>query len=364
VRADWLLLKAVSRGIDPTTGLLEIADRLDEVYQIVGADEVVVDGRVHPRTPGVMVLLWPILLVPLNAVFAVSVMVNAFAALFLVVVLVPAVTRRELSIHSASVVALSVMGFPMMSAIGFGTHSVVLSVLVWLGILLLRRRDTPIGGLLFGIAAVARVFPIGLILTSALLGRKRTVISGLAAGLCLTALGMVAFSIDLAETIGNLNLASEQWGAAPFNGSVGVWLRAMGWSASAVAIVLTGVAVVLTAVWTRIARTDVILAAGGTLLIWILLSPLSWPHYDVLVIPLACYVAMTGALKVTRTLSYLYLVAWALASTWAVGGGFDVAPATVIGIRALLMAAVVGEAWRRRADQAPSGQHDKPVLTS
>jgi hypothetical protein len=161
-----------------------------------------------------------------------------------------------------------------------------------------------------------------------------------------------------------LNLASEQWGAANFNGSVGVWLRAIGWSAYAVAVSLTGLALVLTGVWTRIARVDVVLAAGGTLLIWILFSPLSWPHYDVLVIPLACYVAMTGDLTVTRTLSYLYLVAWALAAAWAIGGGFEATTSTVVGIRAFLVAAVVGEAWRQRAARAPSRQHDKPVQTS
>lgn len=358
IRADWIVVAAIEAGLDPHRGLAELSNELGVEFALLEAEGVPTSGRVHPRTPGLLLLLTPLTAVSIEIVFEISLIVNAVATALLLLVICPRLVGK-IGPRMPVVAGLAVVGYPIVSAFGYGAHSVVVACLTWgaVHILLVNGDKTP--GVLLGLAAIARIFPLALVLPLWVERRRQAIVVMGLTSLFLTMLGMAVFSIDLRPAVSSLSIATEQWGASSGNGSPGVWLRAMGMSTAASSIVLLVGGTVAAVIWVVKTRGDLVLSVGGTLLIVLLASPLSWTHYDVMLIPPAIFLAVKGS-KVTSALSMLYLLLWAIATVAAIKGALAVSPITMSLIRGTLGVALVLSAVDLAAARAQSESRADP----
>lgn len=352
IRADWIVVKAASNGLDPGAGLVELAKQLEVEYVPVSEDQVTTVDRVHPRTPGALLLLLPLAAVPADAVFEVSLLVNALLGMLLLAWIVPE-TMRPPSDGWILVAVLAALGFPFLRALGFGTHSVAMACLLGWATVILARRDSMVGGLLVGIAGVLRLFPLGIVVALLVARRWRAAASAIGVFGTLMVLGSFVFGVAPAEAFRVLAIANDQWGATTVNGSAGAWLRWLGWTPETVGAVLVGIAVVVSIVWSCQTRRDVPLMIGGTLLIWLLASPVSWSHYDVVMVPLvAAVLSQASYPRPSRWLVWVYLGGWALVPWIILFWGVELSTSLTVAMRTVLTGGVLlaGVAWRIRPE--------------
>jgi hypothetical protein len=114
------------------------------------------------------------------------------------------------------------------------------------------------------------------------------------------------------QTIEVLGTASVQWAGVDFGGSIAAAATAIGIPVSAAAIGSAVIGVVgATVIALRV--KDYRLAVGACLILAVLASPLSWVHYDVLIIPAVFLVLFANDVSARgRILGSVTLAGWLL----------------------------------------------------
>lgn len=235
----------------------------------------------NPRLPGSILLLLPLTLVPFAWVFPIWTGISVAITLLLAMQVVRARGRRTTSALAISAVVLAAA--PSFINLRYAGQAAIVAALALTSWCWSTAGSETRGGVLLGLAAVLKVFPLVLIIP--LLVRRRFVaaVAAVSVFVALSTVGLGLPGVSLTSSLRALSSASLAWvgmlgngsffklAADIFDGSLASWLLPVGLFA------------VLMAVGYHNSHVH------GELYFWLpiglLLSPISWISYDVVLIP-------------------------------------------------------------------------------
>jgi len=291
--ADWLVVTAATDGLDPYQDLVDLAEHYGIEYAPVAADELGDFERVHPRTPGALMLLAPLAALPASWAHPFMVVLNLAGLAWVWLVALP---RFE---WTASANRLPILGALLAATMAFlhtleyGTHSSLLLLLVIVYWSRLRARDSSVAGTALGVGIALRLFPALLLLPGLHWRRWRAVTASILSFLLLNVAGSIVFDLSPADALGALRSASDEWMMFSGNGSIAMPLARSGLSSTIASLVTVIVGLLGAVFWLRRARRhswDETIAV--LVVVMLLASPLSWDHYDVLTFPVVAWVLL------------------------------------------------------------------------
>jgi hypothetical protein len=279
--ADWLVASAFADGIDPHSNLRELADH----YQVAYWDS---DGPVNrvvksPRTPGALVLLYPLSMV--NADQAVTVMVVVGLLSIAVAMIALGKTFALPWVAICLGVAYATVSGPARWSHLFGTQEPLLLLCVAMFLVLMTRDDNVWAGVWLGLAGTLKLFP--LVLLAVLIARRRTKgLVGAAVALCVLNLTPLLLPhVSVASTVDAITSTASNWFDLDTNiGLAATVGRVLPIQSSAAAWIGAGM---VGAVWfLGLRRPGPLGASSGVLMcVGILALPFAWPHYILAALP-------------------------------------------------------------------------------
>ena len=364
---DKLVVNAGVDGVDPYSPVQDLAGRYDVVIGDLGVSELGDATRIHPRPPGAILLLLPLMLVPYDFLHSFSLLFNVLVAVaFLFAVALATNIRTDWILLAAPLLILS---HPAISAFEFGSQSFVVAGLITLAIGLLCRGDSLIAGVALGVAITLKLWPALLLIPLWRAGRRRGTLVAVAVTGGSTLVASLVFGLSPLQVWRGLAGAGNTWVGFAGNGSLAGRFTVMGASVS-LAIILSALVLlpIVLRLWAR--NTGFEVALWGTVLVALFASPLSWDHYNIVLIPLAVILAR-------QSRGWSHPERWVLLG-WAVltlGGRFfrlaidrpiEIAGALAVSERALILVALFLILVHRRiantTDIAPSDGLDMPRL--
>ncbi|MGD2101300.1 MAG: glycosyltransferase family 87 protein, partial [Acidimicrobiia bacterium] len=296
-------------GLDPYEDLQTLGQSYDVEFKPIGAAELGDIDRVHPRTPGALVFLLPLYLIPVSAAYPALLLVTVLATVTAAAFVFPRLADSGTTIALVFTVGLVGLGC-FTTTLEFGTQSAVLMLAV--GALLAGQRDSDsaLSGVPLGVALTLRLFP-GLLLIPLVLARRyRAVVAAILVFLASSAVGIVLFDVDLVSAVNALQVAEREWMAFSGNGSLAMPLAEMGLSPDVVGPTLAVVG--LSVAWMIGRKGSLGDQLAVTLMVALLVSPLSWFHYDLLAVFVVIHLYVAN-----RGLERDFVVPWAL-GVWLV----------------------------------------------
>ena len=306
--ADWIAARAAFDGLDPYQDVTSLAAHYRGRLQ----DPPTLEGHkgIHFRPPGALLLLAPLTLVDSNDAFDVVV---GLTALLVIVMAILIARLVGVGLPQALFVApLGALMLPIVETFNWGAQSVIIATLLLAAWIEVRERDSFSGGVLIGLAATLKLYPALLVVPLLAHRRRRAAMSALGSFTILQ-IAALAFlpGLKLGRALEAMSDAGRIWGPFRGNASLAGKLAALGlpWETSVFLSLGVG-GLLLWFGWKRIRDLDGRFAF--TLLVATLLSPLSWLHYDVAIIPVVAWLAVkrshpvTTAAVVTWTVGVLY----------------------------------------------------------
>lgn len=289
VLADWLVVQAAwDPSVSVGAPLGELAQRYQLDYQPV-LDPAQVS---HPRTPGALLLMSPLALVPSTAV---PIFWGGLSAVLLSLLVLGGGRLVGWSWGQGGIALLVVAISPSaLASLAFGTQSVLLAVLLAVSPLLVLSRREALGGALLGGAITLKLFP--LLLLPAFFRFPRALVYCAVTVLLLSGLGWLLPGVSLIDSARGIAAAPEVWFSLPHNGSMAAILsHSLGLSrviATAAGAAFAFVALVV--LMSRISSADphrILLVYFGLIPVALLTMPNSWLHYDLALVPAAFFLA-------------------------------------------------------------------------
>lgn len=279
--ADWLVVTALADGMDPHTNLRDLAERYDVAFW--ASDEP--DDRIlkHPRTPGALVLLYPLSWVTSDQAYTVMLVVGFLSIAIAMIVLSSTFNLPWVTLLLG--IAYATLSGPARWSHLFGSQGPILLLCVAMFLVFVTKRDNPWAGVWLGIAGTLKIFP--LVLLGVLIAHRRT--RGItAAAVTLVVLNLVPLllpNVTLPSTIEALSTTVSGWFDADANiGLVATLGRVL--TIQPLPALLIGVWMVVAGWWFLLRRAEPMGASSAFLIcIGIIALPLAWPHYILAAVP-------------------------------------------------------------------------------
>lgn len=278
---SWLLLDLPSPESElPWAGLVrDVVFERQAVDAALGLADAPQD---HARTPGAIVLLMPLALVP--AEFLTS-FITIASVLSVASIAAGAVRLRRPKVLAGMALAVGLpVSVAFIQAVFHGsTFLPFAACLVWMWVFIGEGRGVG-SGLFLALAGVSRLWPFLLLVVLMRYRQRAALITALVATMALTVGGLLLPGITLGGSLATLVGGGQSWISADHNGSLASWLVAAGPMAGAV----LGMALVL-GVWylglrrSRSLDSDI----AWTLPAAVLASPLAWLPYLLVLTPSA-----------------------------------------------------------------------------
>lgn len=356
--ADWLVTRAALDGNARDNDVLALSSRYGVTFGWPDKEIANDSSRVwrepssysewhHPRTPGTLILMSPLVLMPGSYAYAAILLASAVLAIVLAWSVLPRISKIDRS-KVLLFAPLALVSAPVFGAFEYGTQSLALALLIGLAWLWSRERDSIPAGAALAVAITLKVWPAIILLPFLLKKRWRTLTTALAVGAALNALGMVVFDIRLTDMIALLKEAGDSFLMLRGNSSAVAWLETVGVGPLLGFGLLVTAGVVGTWWATRRAGLDTGFAFATT--VALLISPLSWTHYGVVLIGVALWLLSRGGPGSWFAAGWMTAALFGLLSRWlpstpAAGGLW-----TLMG-RLLLVAGVGWCAWSRTSQK-------------
>lgn len=272
-RADWLTATAAVDGLNPYDDVWELADTYSITVDITKRPSV------HPRPPSALLLTAPAAWLHPEAFRLVVLSISLVALAAIVYRLLPSLSH--IPAHVIWLLApLVIASYPVYSALEYASQSIIVSGLILWSWHSLRGQTTRCDvqvGIALGLASALKLWPLILVVGVWFVGRRRAaLISGLVV-LLLNVAGMLALDLEVGTFVSGLSMASEIWLPATGNGSLAGWFNRSGVTGSILvpALVIAGLGVTI-----LVARRDPERTIPTAIIVGLLVSPLSWEHYD------------------------------------------------------------------------------------
>jgi hypothetical protein len=305
VTADWVVTKGAWSGRDPYGNTAALAHELGTTI----ADRADTGGAAteapHPRPPGAMIALAPLALFGARQAYAVSAVVN-LVLLGVIALLTARAIKRPLW-WAVLGVGVALNATAARDALNWGTLSYVMATLLLGTYVASKAGDRARAGIPLGVAAALKLFPLALVIPLVLYGRRRVGTGALVTFAALTVGGLCLPAVHVAGAIHALAGAGGAWVGSPGNASVAAAAVRFGVSPSLATVV--GLAFGALAVWFVVRRSpDWRGAYWAMALVALCVSPISWRHYDVMVVVGAVLIALDGRHRVAQVTIGAWLV--------------------------------------------------------
>ncbi len=283
IKYDWLS----ASGAVSSDAYVDVRDLADEFGVTIGINRPVASTGpvVHPRTPGAILLALPLLLFDFDHLFAVATFITIASGVAILWPVLATANRND----RVMVSILALICAPTFMTLMFTGQAGLVALLTLFAWPLLFKGRGLAGGLMLAVAGALKIFP--LILLVPLLLRRRYFAFGatLAAFVALNIGGLTLPGVSLTGAVDGLSDASTTWVGMGPNGSLVTALFRIGVDAlfsQAIAIAVLGF-FLTAAVLTR--KEKVINDPLPWIISGLLLVPLSWLSYDMILMPaLAC----------------------------------------------------------------------------
>ena len=219
---------------------------------------------------------------------------------------------KKFSLEGILLLTISNLAFPVKFSLGMGQINMVLLFLLSLSLLLLSRKEDTKSGFLLGILILTKLFSPFLILWAVLLRRWQVILSLFISVVVLIAITAIVLTPSLylyyaIHVLPGLVLSSP---VIYYNQSLsGFFLRFMGLGNIVhVCIFFCQIAIALVSMGyvIRNKRKNPILSFSLFLTMSLLLSPLSWQHYFVLLLP--CYIIYYSVMRKSKMVSSMIVL--------------------------------------------------------
>jgi hypothetical protein len=341
---DWILINTIERGISPFQDIHQLGAILGVPYHSVIENETLLP-ILHYRTPGALLLLTPLLVIPWQSAHVVYAVSGLVATLWLLLRAVPAACDRSVRqlLVPLLVISASVTWF---EATLWGSSMAVVTALA---MPLMTRPSSVRSAALSAIPASFKVFP-GLALLP-LLARKSTALTagaGCLTFLCLQVLGSILLGVSFEASIDLIASGAEAWldfGANFSLGAISARLVGHSWPVFvvvALAVLLAGAVAI---------KKPLSQAVAASLALGVLVNPVSWIAYDLLLIPVVMRLLVSRS-RLAQISALIWLLVQALALPIGILGFTAWWPLGMLVARLLVAmsaAFVPSEAWEIRA---------------
>ncbi len=343
--ADWILVKAVSTELSPFEDVRSLGEKLDVPYRTL-LQSAETETVVAYRTPGGLVLLYPLILFDWSDAHLLVGLVGLACFLWMLLVQVPRFCQVPIQ-RLLMPLALASASAAFIETTYWGAVSALVAVLTIATVL---RAGLESSGVPLAVATILKLYP-GLLFVPMLVKRHRSLLVGVVTMVGVTAVGAVVFDLSLGDTTRLMIEGSSVWLTSGGNVSIGamvtgptgpVWM--FPW------IVLVGI--VLVALYAR--RHPLPQAMVLAIPIAVLVNPISWASYDVVLIPLAIWLWTRSGYSFGRCVGISWLVFQAIASRLTDLGAVDLVRLGVFGSRILIAAAIAlapAALWKRQEPQ-------------
>lgn len=301
--ADWLVTQSAVSGGDPFAPVESLA----EEHRIELGRFVGVEASPHPRLPGFFLLLAPFVSFGPTLVYVLVLFLSVVAACF---VLSWCVRQAGGTTAARAVAMIMALSAPVIGTLQFGTWSLVLAALLVLVVNGERSNGSGVvSGVALGLAMTLKAFPALLLIPLLLWKRLRT--SSIAVGVfsLLNIGALLTFDIELSEVLGGLAGASNAWMGFIGNSSLSSLLFSLG-APTTIASVAPPLVAVGLAAWLATRDDDQVLLLAFGVVIAVVASPLSWGHYQALIIPSMAVLWSRRRAGATDALVVCWLVVW------------------------------------------------------
>jgi alpha-1,2-mannosyltransferase len=351
--ADWLVASAALDGHGPYVDLRDLSRIYDVPFLTPGWMDVGDAPWIHPRTPGALLVLIPTTLAAPETIHTVVAAVSLVLLAILGATCLPKLMNVRWPLGLLLAAALIVSG-PVIRSMQFGSWSVALALILGWVWLMAREHDGCGGGLLLGLAIGMRLFPALLLIPMLLYRRWKISITAVAVAVGLNLLGMVVLGISPREVVDGMVLAGDTWIQLQGNASIIKPIFEL-LDAPSLLIVAALSAVVAAHSWllqTKGASFDHVMALA--MIAMLLLSPLSWEHYDAALFAVVALFLASGRKRILR----LAALAWLLLMTvgfffrqpWEQGAVIAAGLPSLVGRIGLLVALVLAGRLDERAE--------------
>lgn len=280
--ADLIVTKAFWDGVDPYQDVYDLAD----VYSI-GYFNALPRGElnllIHPRTPGSLIVMGPI--APLTAEETVTAMLLVGLVSVSVGTLLLAHTFRLRYLLVLAAVAYGSISGPARWSHFFATQSTLLWGCIALVVIGLHRQRWVLAGTVLGIAGTLKIFPLVILFLLVRARRWKAVIATLCVVVLLSVVALLTPHVTLAGAVEAMSSGSDNWFRLRSNLSLAAVLnRTVGLTESGV-LRVQGSAIAIGLVTFVIRKMSYAVGVPFLLAIGLLASPLTWPHYLLVLIP-------------------------------------------------------------------------------
>ena len=287
IEYDWLAARAAISS-DAYMPVKELAEAEGVSVRIV----VPLDGSpsIHPRTPGALLLMLPLGLVPFSLLvpLATATSVAAWTAFCMFWLRDDSgrPTRRLLLLLVASI------GAPIMMTFSFAGQGLIVGALLYAAwVRGSQGRAHVVPAAMAAAATVLRVFPGALILLWLRRRQTRLVLISVAMIVGLNALGLLLPGVSFASAVETLSQSAKSFMQIPTNATLAGVLTRLGLSTATAAMLSYSLLVL----WFVVYLSGRIRDSFGLLLVGtLLLMPVAWTSYDVVLVPFALCLAGAG----------------------------------------------------------------------
>jgi len=293
VVGDFVFVKAAWAGLDPYQPLETLESEFGG-----GA----VEGW-PSKLPAVALLMAPLLLTDADGSVKAMTWVN-IAMLVLLVFLTTRVLRSSFWPWLVITPLLAVTR-PVVQGFAYATPVFSVSVLVVLTWLLAQKGDRSLYGLPLGLAISLRLWPFLLLGALLVHGRRRAATGAILTALIATVGGLAIVGFRINDSVTGLITANSFWRSNSSNGSLAGVLDRAG-AGDGIVWALTVVGALLLGLLPLRAGLDRSLACAVSA--GIVLSPLSWPHYSMVALPVCGLVWASRRARPLLAVSVCFLV--------------------------------------------------------
>lgn len=341
VKYDWLVSReALRSGGDAYRGILTLGSSEGVWVRVNYPGSSAQIDVPHPRTPGALFLQLPIVGLPYHTLFALTVGINV-ALLGGLLAMSWQYLDRTLEVTISAVLVASV---PVFLTVRYSSQSAFVGVVLLLGWLAVRRDREIVGGVLIGIGAVLKIFPLMLLIPLMLQRRLKASISILTTVAILNVAGLMLPGVGLDAAIDAMNVARATWYDLFTNASLSTLYPASVPPGVAQSVTL-GITLAV-GVWMAVREPRDLVLPFSWLILGLLVMPISWGSYDLILLPplFALVVSMHRPLKAVAVTVVALWIAPVLAQpfTFVPSGPF------VLTSRVLILATLaIPVAWER-----------------
>jgi Glycosyltransferase family 87 len=294
IKNDWIVAAALVDGANPYADLQGLSRAYaDGGYRPSPVDPTFDGPTRSPRTPGAVLLSMPLLLIPFDQLPQATNLLS----LALVVPLVAMIAWRLRApwVTLAALVILPTV--PMLWNLRFSNLSTLVGVLVVSAVLLTEDKDSIAGGVMLALAITLKAYPAILIALLVSRGRKRALVSTVATLAILNIPPLMLSSVTISDALDALGSAGARFGFLLSNISVSQLVT--DWFGDLAGLVVFVTAALAASIWVVARRSTYSVDAMFLMSVATAVAPISWPHYVLVLYPLAVWILLDREVSLT-----------------------------------------------------------------